>query len=134
MQGSGYDNSLGVIKFNFDNPYFVYLHDTNQRYLFKNSSRALSHGCVRVQEWEKLATYIAGNDSISNFKKDPLLYTADSIKNWIANKERHRVNVKNHLPLYIRYFTCEGKKNSIIFYEDIYGDDRLLVEKYLAEK
>ena len=134
VQGSGDDNSLGVIKFNFDNPYFVYLHDTNQRYLFKNSSRALSHGCVRVQEWEKLAAYIAGNDSISNFKKDPLLYTADSIKNWIANKERHRVNVKNHLPLYIRYFTCEGKKNSIIFYEDIYGDDRLLVEKYLAEK
>ncbi|MBK7559570.1 MAG: L,D-transpeptidase family protein [Chitinophagaceae bacterium] len=52
MQGSGDNNSLGVIKFNFNNPYAVYLHDTNQRYLFKSPSRALSHGCVRVQEWE----------------------------------------------------------------------------------
>ena len=134
VQGSGDNNSLGVIKFNFDNPYFVYLHDTNQRYLFKNSVRALSHGCVRVQEWEKLAAYIASNDSIKNFKKGSLKYTADSIKNWIAKKERHRIDVKNHLPLYIRYFTCEGKKNKILFYEDIYGDDKRLIEKYFAKR
>ena len=38
MQGSGDDNALGIFKFNFNNPYSVYLHDTNQRYLFKNSS------------------------------------------------------------------------------------------------
>ena len=69
MQGSGDNNSLGVIKFNFSNPYSVYLHDTNQRYLFKNASRALSHGCVRVQEWEKLAYYIADNDSALKYKK-----------------------------------------------------------------
>lgn len=43
VQGSGDDNALGVYKFNFNNPYSVYFHDTNQRYLFKNSARALSH-------------------------------------------------------------------------------------------
>jgi murein L,D-transpeptidase YcbB/YkuD len=134
MQGSGDNNSLGVIKFNFSNPYFVYLHDTNQRYLFKNASRALSHGCVRVQEWQKLAGYIAGNDSTLSSKKDSLKYTADSIKNWIGRKERHRVDVKNHIPLYIRYFSCEGKNGVIKFYEDIYGEDRVLMEKYFAGK
>ena len=134
VQGSGDDNSLGVIKFNFDNPYFVYLHDTNQRYLFKNAARALSHGCVRVQEWEKLAFYIANNDSTKNFKKELLKYNIDSIKSWIAKKERHRIDVKYHIPLYIRYFTCEGKKNRILFYDDIYGDDKLLIEKYFAKK
>lgn len=133
MQGSGDNNSLGVIKFNFDNPYAVYLHDTNQRYLFKNSSRALSHGCVRVQEWEKLADFIANNDSILNKNNQPLKYTADSIKNWIAEKERHRIDVKNQIPLYIRYFTCEGKKGKIVFYDDIYGDDKVLIDKYIVK-
>jgi len=134
MQNSGDNNSLGVLKFNFNNPYAVYLHDTNQRYLFKNASRALSHGCVRVQEWEKLAYYIAVNDSALSRRKDSLRYTADSIKSWIAKKERHRIDVVNHIPLYIRYFSCEGKNGVIKFYDDIYGEDKLLMEKYFAKK
>jgi murein L,D-transpeptidase YcbB/YkuD len=133
VQGSGDNNSLGVIKFNFDNPYSVYLHDTNQRYLFKKSSRALSHGCVRVQEWEKLAYYIADNDSILN-KNDSLKYTTDSIKNWIVQKERHLIDVKNHIKLFIRYFSCEGKNGIVKFYDDIYGEDKLLMEKYFTKK
>ncbi len=134
MQASGDNNSLGVIKFNFNNPYAVYLHDTNQRYLFKNAARALSHGCVRVQEWARLAYYIAENDSAMTGKRDSLKYTADSIKNWIASKERHRIDIKNHIPLFIRYFTCEGKNGQIKFYNDIYGEDMLLIEKYFAKK
>jgi L,D-transpeptidase YcbB len=134
MQGSGDDNSLGVIKFNFNNKYAVYLHDTNQRYLFKNSSRAFSHGCVRVQEWEKLAFYIARNDSTMNTKRDSLKYTADSIKSWIAHKERRRIDVKKHLPLFIRYFTCEGRDGKVKFYADIYGEDKSLMERYFAKK
>lgn len=133
MQGSGDNNSLGVIKFNFNNPYYVYLHDTNQRYLFKNSSRALSHGCVRVQDWDKLAYYIAQNDSILNTNKPALKYNADSIKNWIAGKEHRRIDVKNQIPLYIRYFSCEGKNGKIIFYDDIYGDDKTLIDEYIAK-
>ncbi|MBP6286077.1 MAG: L,D-transpeptidase family protein [Ferruginibacter sp.] len=135
MQGSGDDNSLGVIKFNFNNRYAVYLHDTNQRYLFKNSSRAFSHGCVRVQEWEKLAFYIARNDSaLLSIKNGSLKYTADSIRNWIAKKDRRRIDVKNQVPLFIRYFSCEGKDGKIKFYDDIYGEDKLLMEKYFAKK
>ena len=134
VQGSGDDNALGILKFNFDNPYSVYLHDTNQRYLFKNSARALSHGCVRVQEWEKLAYYIAANDSINQKPGYEPYYTADSIKTWLANKERKRIIVKNRIPLYIRYFTCEGKNGKIVFYDDIYGEDKMLREKYFAGK
>lgn len=134
MQGSGDNNALGVFKFNFNNPYAVYLHDTNQRYLFKNSSRALSHGCVRVQEWEKLAFYIARNDSLKAKPTDTLLYTTDSIKNWIAAKERRRMDVKNRIAVYITYFSCEGKDGKIKFYDDIYGEDKVLREKYFADK
>ncbi|MDB5200061.1 MAG: hypothetical protein JWO92_2024 [Chitinophagaceae bacterium] len=132
VQGSGDDNALGILKFNFNNPYSVYLHDTNQRYLFKNTARALSHGCVRVQEWEKLAFYIAENDSIHQKPGNAPSYNIDSIKTWLANKVRKRIIVKNRIPLFIRYFTCEGKDGKIVFYDDIYGEDKILREKYFA--
>ncbi len=134
QQGSGDDNALGIIKFNFNNPFSVYLHDTNQRYLFKNIIRSLSHGCVRVQEWEKLAFFIIRNDSLQAKPKDTLKYNTDSVTKWIANKERHRIDVKNKMPLFIRYFGCEGINGSIRFYDDIYGEDKLLKEKYFAGK
>lgn len=135
QQGSGDDNALGVIKFNFNNPFDVYLHDTNQRYLFKNSMRALSHGCVRVQEWQKLAFYIARNDSLRLEKKgDTLKYNTDSISNWIANKQKHRIDIKYKIPLFIRYFGCEGINGSIRFYDDIYDEDKKAKELFFALK
>ena len=134
VQGSGDDNALGVLKFNFSNPFSVYLHDTNQRYLFKNSNRALSHGCVRVENWQALAFYIARLDSIALKEGQIMAYNADSIKNWILNKSRKRIMVKRKLPLYIEYFTCEAKNNRIIFYDDIYNNDKYLAQKYFANK
>ena len=134
MQNSGDNNALGVIKFNFENPYAVYLHDTNQRYLFKKTSRALSHGCVRVQDWEKLALYIAKNDSINLKSGDSLRYNSDSIKTWISNKTTKRVTIKNKIPLFINYFSCEGKDGKITFYDDIYGEDKAVREKYFTSK
>ncbi len=134
QQGSGDDNALGIFKFNFNNPYSVYLHDTNQRYLFKNSGRALSHGCVRVQNWQELAYYIAKNDSLNLPAGKTISYNIDSIKTWITNKSRKRIILKNKVPLFIEYFTCEAKNNKVIFYDDIYNDDKMYTEKYFANK
>jgi len=134
QQGSGDDNALGVIKFNFDNPHFVYLHDTNQRYLFKNKQRALSHGCVRVQEWSALAALISRNDSLRLKPGDSLRFTADSVHQWIAEKRKNRVLVKHPVPLYIRYLTCEGRDGQMIFYDDIYQVDMKLKERFFAAR
>lgn len=131
VQGSGDANALGIMKFVFSNKYSVYLHDTNQRYLFANAMRSLSHGCVRVQEWEKLAFYILRNDSVSAGGG----YTRiDSVKNWLQKKQKRSIAVRNKIPVYIRYFTCEGRNGNIVFYDDVYGDDKLLREKYFATK
>lgn len=132
VQNSGDDNALGVIKFNFKNPYAVYLHDTNQRYLFKNKFRALSHGCVRVEEWEKLATFIAQNDSLNLVLGKTLSYNTDSINRWINAKMHKWIGVRNKVPLYITYFGCEGKNGKIKFYEDIYVEDKEMREKYFS--
>ena len=83
---------------------------------------------------EDLAFYIARNDSLNNTKDQQLAYNVDSIKTWLANKDRKRIIVKNRLPLYIVYFTCEAKNNKIFFYEDIYNDDQALADKYFANK
>ena len=133
-QNSGDNNALGVIKFNFNNPYDVYLHDTNQRYLFKNQSRSLSHGCVRVQDWKKLAFYIVRNDSIQSVLPASIKLRTDSIMSWIAQKEKHRVVLNERIPVFIRYFGCEAVNGSILFYEDIYNRDKVLREKYFALK
>lgn len=133
VQGSGDDNALGILKFNFSNKYSVYLHDTNQRYYFKNAMRALSHGCVRVQEWDKLARFLIQNDSISALPSTNT-FKSDSLKAFLARKEKHYIPVRSRLPLFIRYYTCEGKDGKVKFYDDIYGEDRLLSEKYFANK
>ena len=133
VQASGDDNALGIMKFNFNNPYSVYLHDTNQRYLFKNAARALSHGCVRVQQWEELAYFIASNDSVNLKPGDKLRYNKDSIINWLAIKEKRRIAVKSGIPLFIAYFSCEAKDGKIKFYDDIYADDKLKREIYFSK-
>jgi L,D-transpeptidase YcbB len=125
-QREGDDNSLGVIKFNFRNKYSVYMHDTNVRWMFGKSYRAISHGCVRVKEWDKLANYLVRNDS--------LRYPPDTLKAYIARAEKHTIYGFHKLPLFIRYFTCEGKDGKIVFYDDIYDEDRYLIQKYFVNK
>lgn len=135
VQGSGDANALGIMKFNFPNKYAVYLHDTNQRYLFAQASRALSHGCVRVQEWQKLTDYILRNDSMSSKSSgNGWFIKADSVVQWLKKKEKHYIPVKNKIPLFIRYFTCEGHDGKIVFYDDIYNEDQRLRERFFAGK
>jgi len=121
-QRQGDDNSLGVIKFNFDNKYSVYLHDTNARSLFGRNNRALSHGCIRVQDWVHFSHYLIRNDS--------LRYPKDTVAAWIARKEKHWVSPSERIPIYIRYFTSVGKDGRLKLFDDIYGDDKYLREKY----
>ena len=130
VQGSGDENALGVLKFNFPNKYSVYLHDTNQRYLFERTTRALSHGCVRVQSWQDLAYYLLRNDSMYAQNATPV----DSLTNWLILKEKHVISVRKRIPLFIKYFSCEGKDDRVVFYEDIYGEDRRFKEVFFADK
>ena len=131
VQGSGDDNALGVLKFNFYNKYAVYLHDTNQRYLFARDLRSLSHGCVRVQEWEKLAYTLIRYDNATNPKTSPM---EDSLGTWLSQKVKRSIPIRNRVQVYIRYFTCEADDRGLVFYDDIYGEDRELREKYFAGK
>ncbi len=132
VQGSGDANALGIIKFVFDNKYSVYLHDTNQRYLFSNAMRSLSHGCVRVQEWDQLAWYMLKSDSVLSGGRGAV--RIDSLKTWLKNKQKKTIPLRNRIPVFIRYFTCEGQNGTLVFFDDVYGEDKYLRERYFEDK
>ena len=134
IQGSGDDNALGVLKFNFYNRYSVYLHDTNQRSFFAFDSRAFSHGCVRVQEWEKMAYYIMNNENNVSTSTKVKPIPVDSLTHWLEIKEKHSIPIRSKVPVFIRYFTCEVNDGQISFFQDIYDEDKKMIELLFANK
>jgi murein L,D-transpeptidase YcbB/YkuD len=86
---------------------------------------------VRVQEWQKLAKAIIRYEDTDSLK---ISVKQDSLDSWLKQKVKRTMVIRNRLPVYIRYFTCEGGENGIVFYDDMYGEDKLLREKYFANK
>lgn len=116
-QREGEDNSLGVVKFNFNNKHGVYLHDTNAKRYFGKDIRALSHGCIRLEKYMDFAAYL--------IREDSLKMNRDSLIVYLQRRERKQIAVKKPLPVLIRYFTCEADaEGNIIFFTDIYRKDR----------
>ena len=122
-QGEGLDNSLGIIKFNFSNPYAVYLHDTNARSLFKLDERSLSHGCIRVEKWQQMADFLS----------HPMvaLHTDTTIHRLLKQEKKATRLLKDKVYLFVRYFTLFQAGETTHFYPDIYGEDNLLIDNYL---
>ncbi len=114
-QKPGAQNALGHVKFLFPNPYDVYLHDTPADSLFSRQGRALSHGCVRVEEPEKLASYILRG--YAEWPEDKILTAMN------AGEEQH-VKLKAAIPVHIVYFTTwVDDDGGMHFQQDVYGYD-----------
>lgn len=122
-QHEGPDNSLGLIKFVFDNPYAVFLHDTNAKGSFKKNMRALSHGCVRVEEAFELAHYLLTGKTA---KKSPTL------EKYLAAGDKRTVNVPHPIPIHLTYFTCEFLEGNLYVYPDIYQLDASLIHTFYS--
>ena len=114
-------NALGIIKFVFPNPYRIYLHDTPNKKLFSNDTRAYSHGCVRLQNPEQFAEYLI-NENPGNHKN---IY----IKSLLGKGIHSEIELTEPLDIHIRYLTCEADElNNIYFYNDIYAKDDAQIE------
>ena len=61
-QRPGPANSFGHFKFDLPNGDGIYLHDTPRKELFDQDTRALSHGCVRLEDAPRLAAWLLGKD------------------------------------------------------------------------
>ncbi|GCC50399.1 L,D-transpeptidase [Chryseotalea sanaruensis] len=122
-QKEGPDNALGIIKFIFENPYAVFLHDTNAKKLFNSKTRALSHGCIRMEKATELAHFLMTG------KPDKKSKYVDNI---LKDKQQKWVRLKYPIPIHIRYFTCEFKNNTFFSYPDIYSRDEVLFDLLFA--
>ena len=115
-QDSGNDNSLGLIKFLFPNPYHVYLHDTPSKSLFGRTQRAFSHGCIRVQNPLDLGRLILANDT-----GNPT--TIEKMEKILASGKTTTVILKQPLPIYLMYQTTNVQDGKILFKHDLYNRD-----------
>ncbi len=114
-QKPGADNALGYVKFLFPNRHAVYLHDTPNDNLFDKLTRDLSHGCVRLEEPVKLASYVL---------KDQPEWTPERIEEAMhSHKEKH-VALKKPLQVHLVYLTARIDEDGVPqFFEDVYGYD-----------
>ena len=126
-QQIGDDNSLGILKFNFDNKYGVYMHDTDNRRLFGREMRALSHGCVRLDKFFDFAKFLVRDDSVK--------YPVDSLKADLGREQQKYVYAKRPITIYINYFTNEvDEYNEIHFFIDVYKRDEKMLRSIKKEK
>lgn len=120
VQTSGYNNSLGLVKFNFNNRHSVYLHDTNHRDYFVREYRALSSGCVRIENPISLAELILSKE---NKKK----WTKKQVDKLIENKKTQYVSLNNsNINVFLFYWTSWSNNEGLQFREDIYNLDKTL--------
>ena len=119
-QPPGPRNVLGLVKFRFPNHHDVYLHDTTQKHLFASAVRAHSHGCVRVQNPDQLATILLGQDQD---------WTAARVNSAMhGGINANKIDIKNRIPVYMTYFTAVVDENgSLKQFRDLYGHDRRMV-------
>ncbi len=123
-QVPGPRNSLGLVKFEFPNPYDVYMHATPARGLFTQSSRAFSHGCIRVEQPEELAAWVLRNNGD---------WTPERIHAAMNGSETFRVSLQEPVPVLIVYGTAIVLQNGEVhFFEDVYGEDAALEQRLAA--
>jgi murein L,D-transpeptidase YcbB/YkuD len=111
-QAPGPQNPLGRIKFNLPNPWDIYLHDTPHDNIFSRESRALSSGCIRLQDPEGLAQVL-------------LHFSADQIDSLVNTETTQPVKLNRPLPVYIVYLTVDTdpKSGGLDYLNDIYHLD-----------
>lgn len=119
-QKPGGANALGNVKFIFPNSYNIYFHDTPSKSLFNEDSRAFSHGCIRLAEPAKLATYLLRNQPEWTVEKINFAMNT-SIEKWVT--------LKKSLPVFITYFTAWVDSEGLLnFRDDVYGHDKNLAK------
>lgn len=118
-QTPGPRNALGELKILFPNKHAIYMHDTPSRGLFKRSARALSHGCVRLQQPRAMAAAVLGT-SVSRITS-------------MLGKGHSKQAVPQQIPVYVAYFTAWPKEDGEVqYFRDIYKRDRALAKAIFA--
>jgi murein L,D-transpeptidase YcbB/YkuD len=116
-QKPGPKNALGKVKFMMPNKHNIYLHDTPSKDKFLQTTRAFSHGCIRLSQPVAMAYALSPDTGWSKAKMDQA---------W-KNGKMVRAKINDHIPVHLIYGTAfKGDAGQIEFRPDVYGRDRKL--------
>jgi murein L,D-transpeptidase YcbB/YkuD len=118
----GPENALGVVKFPLQNPWAIFMHDTNEKQLFGEANRHRSSGCVRLEKPLDLAAYLL---------RDQPEWSLENILNFVpltheqyATEIDKKVFLTQPIPVYFLYLTAEQlETGEVRFVDDVYGQD-----------
>ncbi len=114
VQTPGPHNALGQLKIIFPNKHAIYLHDTPSRHLFDRDVRALSSGCIRLDDPVKMANWLTDGDT----------GVATNVFNaTLESRERERFYLDKHVPVHLTYLPAVvNPDGQAEFPADIYGE------------
>ncbi|MEX2961743.1 murein L,D-transpeptidase [Microbulbifer sp. TYP-18] len=116
QQKGGPGNALGRVKFVIPNPEAIFLHDTNSKHLFKQSQRAFSHGCIRLEKPLQFARLMLTEQNS---------WSPERAEHYINSNRTRAVELKKPLPVYIAYWSAWVDEEGLLqFRPDIYGRDQ----------
>ncbi|TGV22306.1 murein L,D-transpeptidase [Mesorhizobium sp. M4B.F.Ca.ET.143.01.1.1] len=108
-------NALGELKILFPNKHAIYMHDTPQKSFFERDMRALSHGCVRLQDPRGMAAAVLGTS---------VDYVTEKLKHGHSNEK-----VTRTIPVYVAYFTAwPDLAGNVEYFDDVYDRDTRLMQ------
>lgn len=115
VQLPGKNNAMGQVKFMFPNQYAIYLHDTPSRYLFSQSQRAFSFGCIRVKDPMTLARLVLNDEQ---------RWSDADIAVTVEGRELKHVSLAEPIDILLMYWTVKINDNGDVgFVKDIYERD-----------
>lgn len=118
---SGANNQLGLVKFSFPSKHYVFMHDTNEKYMFNWSRRANSHGCMRVRNPLAMAKLVLNEDKGWDGAK-----IDDLVKN---GPDHNVIELDRKIPVHITYFTARvDEKGEIKTWADVYGHQKRITQ------
>ena len=120
----GENNSMGKVKFLFPNRYDIYFHDTKSKEIFQNNKRAISHGCIRLADAEKMSNYLL---------RDMSGWTPEKVDAAMNSEKQQFVKLSRPVPVSITYLTAwVDDAGQLQFRDDIYGHDKRLIPMMFA--
>jgi murein L,D-transpeptidase YcbB/YkuD len=116
QQAAGPKSALGRVKFDVEDPYDIYLHDTPAKSLFAADDRHRSHGCVRVENAIDFARGIAAETG-----------KTDDFDRALATTDTTQVDLGQSIPVRLLYHTAYvDPSGRVQLAADYYGaDDKL---------
>ena len=106
-QKPGGQNSMGRMKFPFPNREGIYLHDTPTKEYFALANRAKSNGCIRVEDYRRLSSWLFGRDVAAS-----------------GTAPEQHIALPRGVPVFVTYLTMVPTPTGMASFEDRYGWDR----------